>query len=467
MTDSKKRILLIYPPSRAMNRNDICQKPSGAFWGTLCLPPTDLLYLASIAESSGFEVKIADYSLGGDYEKDLREFNPDYLLVNVSTPTFKSDIEAVTIAKEICPGIVTIAKGAAFLTLAQDIMYFVRDIDYIIYGEAEDTFRELIIGVAPYRIKGLYYRDDIRVRYTGQCEFMDNLDNLPLPARHLIDNNLYKRPDNGEVQAVIEVSRGCPYSCCFCLSSSVNGTRVRKRSPQNIIEEITECVNVYGIKNFIFQCETFDADKKWAVDLCQAIIDSGLNIVWTTNVRADLADEETAEVMSKAGCQIVSIGAESGAYDVIENLGKSVTLDDVRYAVKTFKKYGVRVHSSFIIGLPWDTEETIEDTVDFAIETDCDFADFNFLAPFPGTKLYAYAKENKLIDSDTSFKNAYFYPAIRTFEMSKDKLYEAYKKAVKRFYLRPTYIFKTLIKIKSKTELKNYVDAGIKIFKLR
>ena len=465
MPNIKKRILLIYPPSPVLNREDRCQQPTESLLVIPPLPPTDLMYLAAVAEKAGAEAKIVDYSQGGNFEADLREFQPDYLLVNVATPTFKTDIEALTIAKEICPNIVTIAKGAAFMTLAQDVMYYVKDLDFIIYGEPEETLRELIIGVAPYRVLGLYYRDDIRVKFSGARPFNDNLDALPFPARHLVDNNLYRRPDTGEVQAVIKVSRGCPYHCFFCLATPVSGNKVRKRSPQNIVEEIKECVEKYNIRNFLFWSDIFNIDKHWVMELCQHIIDSGLDIVWSANTRADTADEEMAEMMYKAGCRLVSIGVESGSQEMLDHIGKNITLDDVRITVKIFKKFGIRIYNYFVIGLPWETEDTIEDTIDFAIELDSDFISFYTATPLPGTKFYEYAKENNLIDSNTSFKNAYYYPAVRTHYLTKDQVFELHKKALKRFYLRPMYILKMLLKIKSKQEFMNYFHAGMNLLK--
>ena len=465
MPNIKKRILLIYPPSPVLNREDRCQQPTESLLVIPPLPPTDLMYLAAVAEKAGAEAKIVDYSQGGNFEADLREFQPDYLLVNVATPTFKTDIEALTIAKEICPNIVTIAKGAAFMTLAQDVMYYVKDLDFIIYGEPEETLRELIIGVAPYRVLGLYYRDDIRVKFSGARPFNDNLDALPFPARHLVDNNLYRRPDTGEVQAVIKVSRGCPYHCFFCLATPVSGNKVRKRSPQNIVEEIKECVEKYNIRNFLFWSDIFNIDKHWVMELCQLIIDSGLDIVWSANTRADTADEEMAEMMYKAGCRLVSIGVESGSQEMLDHIGKNITLDDVRITVKIFKKFGIRIYNYFVIGLPWETEDTIEDTIDFAIELDSDFISFYTATPLPGTKFYEYAKENNLIDSNTSFKNAYYYPAVKTHYLTKDQVFELHKKALKRFYLRPMYILKMLLKIRSKQEFMNYFHAGMNLLK--
>ena len=464
MSDQKKkRILLIYPPSPVLNREDRCQQPLENLFVIPPLPPTDLMYLAAVAEGIGFEAKIADYSLGGDYVKDLKEFEPDYLLVNVATPTFKTDIEAITLAKEICPKITTIAKGGTFLSHALDVMYFSRDIDFILYGEPEDTLRALLLGIAPYRIAGLYYRDDIRVKFTGPRPFIKDLDDLPFPARHLIDNTLYRRPDNNEVQAVIKVSRGCPFHCFFCLATPLNGAEVRMRSPQNIIDEIKECVEKYHIRNFVFWSDIFNIDKKWVMDLCNLIMGNNLYITWSANTRADTVDEEMAKIMYQSGCRLVSIGVESGSQEILNNIGKNLTLDDVKLAVKIFKKYRIKIYSYFIIGLPWETEETVEDTVDFAIELDTDFVSFYTATPFPGTKFYNYAKENGLIDSNTSFKEAYYLPAVATHTLTKEQILKLHKQAVRKFYLRPSYVLKTLFKIKSKTEFKNYFDMGLKI----
>ena len=459
----KKKILLIYPPSPVMNREDRCQQPTKELLVIPPLPPSDLMYLAAVSEKVGLEAKIADYSQGGDLEQDLREFKPDYLLINVATPTFKSDLSALTVAKEICPDVVTIAKGAAFLTVAFEVMYYQKDLDVILFGEPEETLRELLKGKPYDKILGIYYRDDLRVKYTGARPFIENLDDLPFPARHLVDNNTYRRPDNNKVQAVIKVSRGCPFHCFFCLATPVSGAKVRRRSAENIIAEIKECVDKYGITNFLFWSDIFNIDKEWTMDLCRKIIDSGLDITWSANTRADTADEEMAQMMYKAGCRLVSIGVESGSQEMLDKIGKRITLDDVRLTVKIFKKAGIKIYNYFVIGLPWETEETVEDTIDFAIELNSDFISFYTATPLPGTKFYDYAKENHLINSETSFSSAYFYPSVKSHSLSKDRIFELHKRAIRRFYLRPSYILKMLFSIKSATEFKNYFHAGINL----
>lgn len=459
----KKRILLIYPPSPVLNREDRCQQPTKDLIVIPPLPPTDLMYLAAVAEKAGLEAKINDYSQNGDYEADLKEFNPDYLVVNIATPTLEHDLDAVKKAKEICPNVVTIAKGAAFLTLADRIIKEHNELDFGILGEAENTLKEILEEKPKAEILGLYYKENDEVKFTGNRPFIEDLDSLPFPARHLVDNNIYRRPDNNKVQATIKVSRGCPFHCFFCLATPVSGAKVRRRSPENIVAEIKECVEKYNIKNFLFWADIFNIDKEWTMKLCQAIIDSGLKITWSANTRADTADLEMAEMMYKSGCRLVSIGVESGSQYMLEKMGKKITLNDVRRTVKVFKKAKIRIYNYFVIGLPWETEETVEETIKFAIELNSDFISFYTATPLPGSRFYDYALEHNLFDKETSFENAYYYPAVNTHNLSRERVFELHKSAIKRFYLRPLYILKMLSRIRSFAEIKNYFIAGMNV----
>lgn len=459
----KKRILLIYPPSPVLNREDRCQQPTKELIVIPPLPPADLMYLAAVAEKQGFEAKIADYSQSGDYEADLREFKPDYLVVNIATPTLEHDLDAVKKAKEICPNITTVAKGAAFLTLGEKIVSEHNELDFGILGEAEDTLKDILDNKPKNNILGIYYKENDEVKFTGKRPFIEDLDSLPFPARHLVNNNIYRRPDNNKVQATIKVSRGCPFHCFFCLATPVSGAKVRRRSPENIVAEIRECVEKYNIKNFLFWSDIFNIDKDWTMKLCQAIIDSGLKITWSANTRADTADYEMAKMMYKSGCRLVSIGVESGSQYMLEKMGKKITLNDVRRTVKVFKKAKIRIYNYFVIGLPWETEETVEETIKFAIELNSDFISFYTATPLPGSRFYDYALEHNLFDKETSFENAYYYPAVNTHNLTRERVFELHKAAVKRFYLRPLYILKMLLRIRSFEEVKNYFTAGMNV----
>ena len=459
----KGRVLLIYPPSPVINREDRCQQPTKELLVIPPLPPTDLMYLAAIAESCGFEAMIKDYSQGGDFIADLREFQPNYLVANIATPTFQSDMMAVKLAKETIPNLFTVVKGAPFLTYNANTIYENSFVDYVIIGEPELTLKELLEGYPLCEIKGLCYRENFQPVLNEKRPFIENLDILPFPARHLVDNSIYRRPDNGKVQAVIKVARGCPFHCFFCLATPVSGSKVRTRSPQNIVAEIRECVEKYNITNFLFWSDIFNFDRKWTLDLCKAIIDSGLKITWSSNTRADTMDEEMAKLMYKSGCRLVSIGVESGSQFILDNIGKKISLDDIRNTVKILKKNKIKIYNYFVIGLPWETEETVEETIKFAIELDSNFISFYTATPLPGTRYFAYAMLNNLVEGNLDFQRASYQPVVKSFALSKDRIFELHKKAVKRFYLRPKFILKTLFSLRSFAEFKNYFRAGINL----
>ena len=461
--NKKGRVLLIYPPSPVINREDRCQQPTKELLVIPPLPPTDLMYLASIAESCGFEAIIRDYSQGGNFEADLKEFQPNYLVANIATPTFKSDMMAVQHAKEIVPSICTIVKGAPFLTYNTNTIYENPFIDYVIMGEAELTLKDILDGVPDNEILGICYRENFQPVKNDKRPFIDNLDILPFPARHLVDNSIYRRPDNGKVQAVIKVARGCPFHCFFCLATPVSGAKVRTRSPENIVAELKVCVEKYNIKNFLFWSDIFNFDREWTLELCQKIIESGLKITWSSNTRADTMDDEMAKMMYKSGCRLVSIGVESGSQKMLDNIGKKITLDDIRNTVKILKKNKIKIYNYFVIGLPWETEETVEETIKFAIELDSNFISFYTATPLPGTKYFAYAMLNKLVEGNLDFRSAYYEPVVRSEHLSKERIFELHKQAVKRFYLRPKFILKTLLSLRSFAEVKNYFVAGINL----
>jgi radical SAM superfamily enzyme YgiQ (UPF0313 family) len=453
-----------------MNREDRCQQPVKELLVIPPLPPMDLMYMAAVAEKEALEAKIADYSLIQDsslqleqFKQDLKDFQPDYLVVNVTSTNLENDLSVLAIAKEILPDLVTIAKGAHFLTSNTDVLYNYKALDLIMVGEVEETLKE-ILNEKPYsEIKGLCYKDGFVAKYTGKRPFIRDLDKLPLPARHLVDNNVFRRPDNNKVQAIIKVSRGCPFHCFFCLATPVSGSKVRVRSAQNIVEEIKECVEKYDIKNFLFWSDVFNFDREWTLELCQAIIDSGLEITWSSNTRADTADAEMAELMYESGCRLVSIGVESGSQYVLDKIGKKLTVNDIRDTVKIFKNAKIKIYNYFVIGLPWDDENTIEQSIQFAIELDSDFISFYTATPLPGTRFDKYIKEHHLFDKETSWQNAYFYPVVNTHFLSKERVLELHKSAVKRFYLRPRFILRSIMNIRSLAELKNYFIAGLGI----
>ena len=176
-------------------------------------------------------------------------------------------------------------------------------------------------------------------------------------------------------------------------------------------------------------------------------------------------DDEMAKMMYKSGCRLVSLGVESGSQMILDNIGKKITLDDIRNTVKILKKNKIKIYNYFVIGLPWETEQTVEETVKFAIELDSNFISFYTATPLPGTKYFNYAMINKLTEGNLDFRNAYYQPVVKSHELSKDRIFELHKKALKRFYLRPKFILKTLLSLRSFEEFKNYFAAGINLIR--
>lgn len=461
----KEKILFVYPPSPVMNREDRCQQPTKELLVIPPLPPTDLMYMAAVAENVGLEAKIVDYSLIKNAREqlniDLESFQPNYIVANISSTTFANDMEIFDIAKKLLSSVTTIAKGAHFLSTNMDVLYQHKSLDLIMVGEVEETLKEILQKKQIAKIKGVCYRDGFAAKYTGKRPFIQDLDKIPFPARHLVDNSIYKRPDNGKTQAIIKVSRGCPHHCFFCLATPVSGSKVRMRSPENIMEEIKLCVNKYKITNFLFWSDIFNQDREWVLDLCEAIIDSGLKITWSANTRADTADDEMAEFMYDAGCRLVSIGVESGSQFILDKIGKKITIEQIKKTVKLFKENKIKVYNYFVLGLPWDTEDTIEETIDFAIRLNSDFVSFYTAAPLPGTRFFKFAVENNLLSDKDTFDGAYYNPIINTLCLSKNRVFELHKNAIRRFYLRPGFIFKAISNIRSFSELKNYFKAGL------
>lgn len=450
-----------------MNRTARCQQPIKELIVLPPLPPTDLMYCAAIAQKENAECKIKDYSVEkGDLktlEKDIKDFNPDIVLVNIASTTFETDIQAIKTIKDINKNIITIVTGAHFLTFNISVLKEHEYIDIIIKGEPEITFREIVKGKNLSEIDGIIYRNGTEIFANKDRDFTENLDELPFPARELINNDLYIRPDTSEKQAIIRVAAGCPYNCFFCLATAVSGEKVRYRSVDNIINEIKECINKYDIKSFVFWSDLFTANKIFVKELCEKLIGENLEIKWSSNSRVDTIDEETLILMKKSGCTLMSMGIESGSQEILDKIGKKITKEQAFNAVQLCKKHGLQTFAYFVIGLPWEKKENIMETIDFAVKLDTDYVNFYTATVLPGSRMYKYVIENSLGDIKDFYKNPYYYPCVKTQYLSKEEIVKLHKYAVKKFYLRPKYIMKKLKEIKTIRQLKNYFKAGLSV----
>jgi len=463
----KKKIFFVYPPSPIMNREDRCQQPTGDTIIIPPLPPLDMMTLSAIAKYYGYETKFKDYSLNSeniyDFVRDLREYKPDYLVINIASTTLDGDLAILKEAFDLLENTIVIVKGAIFNFNSYSVMQKYSQIDIALRGDIEEAFEEIISGKNLSEIKGITYQYNNKIITTPDRELRNSLNFLPIPDRDLIDNNFYIRPDTKKPQTIIRVSKGCPNHCFFCLATPLNGKTVRYRDVDLIIDEIKQCCEKYNIYDFIFWSDIFNLDNNWVQRLCRAIIDTGLKINFSTNTRADTLDFETLKLMKQAGCNLISMGVESGSQKLLDKMGKKITLEQIKHAVSMIQEAGIQVYAYYVIGLPWETKETIEETFKFAKKLNTHFASFYTATALIGTKFFDYALKNRL--GTISNEKPYVFPSVRSYELTSQEIYEYNKKFNRDYYLRPKYILKMAFEINSIVKFKSYYDTFLKLMK--
>lgn len=465
-----QRVLLINPPSGLYRRDERCQSKVEDQTVEVNLPPMDLLYMASAFEAGKAVCKIKDYPVYGEnwgnYKKDLLEFNPDAVVVSCTTPSLKSDLISARLAKEINKDIVVIAKGGYFFQYDDEVFLKYPELDIIVRHEYEFVAKDIGEGKDLESIDGVSYKSNGRFIRNSNRNYEEELDQISFPARHLIDNGRYVSPENGKPITVIQTSKGCPNRCIFCPAGVISGYKVRFRSPENVVKEIKECINEYNIKNFLFNADTFTWSKKWVIELCQLIVKEKLNVRWGCNSKVNTIDKDRLEWMKKAGCWIVGFGIETGNKNILKKINKGTTLDQARNAVQLCKQVGVKSHTFYVIGLPWENKESLNDTLDFANELDADYFDFNIASPLPGTKYWEIALENNLFEIDDLDKIGYAASPVNTYSLKQSELIKYRKKMLMNLYLRPKYVLRTLAnQIGSPGKMARYVYFGVKKIK--
>ena len=471
-----ERVFLCHPPSGLYRRDDRCQSRVEDQTVQVVLPPMDLAYHAAVLEKINCQCKIVDYpseKLGWEhFERDVKDFGPDLVLFSVTYPTLSHDLRTAERAKKVAPDCLVAARGEVFTVWDAKALEECCALDLIFRGESEFSVAKLAEGNPPSEIPGITYRQGTQILRGPEPELIADLDALPFPARHLLKNHLYQSPDNHRLLATVHACRGCAARCIFCPVESVSGTRVRTRSPESILAEIMLCIERFKIRDFLFHGDTFTYNKRWLIELCRLISEENIDIRWGCNSRVDTIDEERLFWMKRAGCWVIGFGVESGDEQSLLWMRKNATLQQAREAVELCRKYDVRSHAFFMLGFPWDTEETIKRTIGFAKELNPDFFDFNIVFPLPGTELYDIAdEENLLVFGENRNAEGYARANVRTRTLSPRQLEKWRQKALWSLYLRPGYILRTLWKTKSLPVAFNYIKAayrrGLSLWKTR
>ena len=471
------RVMLLYPPGKAYQRSeDRAQCNLDESVVATIHACNDLGYEAAVLRERNYNVMLRDYQTEKtsiqEVKAEIVEYSPDIIVISTTNATILSDLEFVGWIKDFhnCEFII---KGAIFFNTPIEILETLNlhNVSYLVGGEMDAIIGELVDCIVSKndafdKIPGIIYKKDGAFRKTNFACWSNNLDDIPFPARDLMKNELYPRPDTGEPMATIQVSRGCPSACTYCLTPVISGKNLRKRSAENIFAEIEECYYKYGIKNFFFKADTFTIDAQWASDLCDLIINSELHgkIEFTVNSRVKPLEYDLLKKLKEAGCFTIAVGFESGSNETLKKIKKGTTKEDNLRAAKLIKKAKLPLFGFFMIGFPWETKEDIVKTLDFIFDIDPDFIEVHIAMPYFGTELYSQCEQYNTIKS-AAWGNDYFSPnTIGTQFVPLDEIQKIRNKYLLKFYLRPEYLIKKILYCMSKpTVLKNYVKHGIKL----
>jgi radical SAM superfamily enzyme YgiQ (UPF0313 family) len=456
----KEKILLLNPPGDKLYIRDYyCSFSSKAdyYW-----PPQDLILLSGILDQE-FEVQVMDAIIGRQKEEECLEdiLNSDFkaVIFTTGTATQQSDfrlIEKIKQKKELK----SIASSGLMKFIGLDLLRAYDFLDAVLLDYTEDGIVSYLKGIANLPLRGMIYRAD------GQfIESMERLSpkfKVPVPRHDLFDFSKYKIPIAKKSPfTVVVASLGCPNTCAFCTAGAY-GYKVR--DVDNVIEEL-KYLERLGIKEILFQDPTFSVSTKRIKELCTKMIENNLHFSWSCNVDIKSLNEEKIMSMKQAGCHTVSVGIESGDDDILKKYSKMITVEEIKQAVDLLKKYKIKILGYFIIGLPGEDRESILKTISLSKQLNIDIASFAIATPDIGTRLREEALQKKWISADINHFDSTDFPVLETEKLSREEVWQLRKKAVREFYLRPSYLIKRFLAIRTWRDIKTAVSNAISLFK--
>jgi radical SAM superfamily enzyme YgiQ (UPF0313 family) len=426
------------------------------------LPPLGLAYLAAMLRQASHEIRIIDANalrIGTDeIIRQIRQISPGVIGITCVTPLFPIVTHICRQAKKLNPTPIVVVGGPQ-VTIMPELTMENPVFDYGIEGEAEIAFPKLIEAISGGgnvgRIKGLLYRDGLKVIRSGPAEPME-MNAIPFPARDLLPNDHYfDMTTESRRASSIMTARGCPFKCAFC-ERYIRGGHYRPRSAENVVAELEELTNEFHCDEVIIYDDTFTASKKRAAEICEKILERGLKFRWDCRTRVDCVDYKLLKLMKQAGCSRISFGVESAGAGVLELFRKNITIEQVEQAFALTREAGIKILAYFMLGAPGESRESIRNTINLSLRLNPDFAYYSIVVPYPGTDMYDRALEQKLLPFD--YWKEYVHtegalkepvPMFEHDDVTRDYLLETLKSAYQKFYLRPGYIFKRLRAIRS------------------
>ncbi|MFQ5814157.1 MAG: B12-binding domain-containing radical SAM protein, partial [Anaerolineae bacterium] len=436
---------------------------------------------------------IAERMSWPQFEQLLREKRPRYYVTQVTAPTLTNDMYGTFLAHSL--GARTIAFGTHVTPLTRETMEPYPSLDFVLRGEPELTLVELIetlsqssklkaqsskgeaqgssgelrgtqrnsaISHRLSAIRGLAWRRGGEIVINPDRPFIKNLDDLPLPRHDLLPLDRYRVPLIKGPYSFVVTSRGCPANCQFCIKHVSYGRTVRVRSPENILEEL-RMLHDLGVHNVNMYADLFTVDREQVMGLCQLILKEGLKVRWTCNSRVDFVDEEMLRLMAQAGCWMIAWGIESGSQEVLRRAHKGISPEKAERALRWSKAAGIKNWGYFIIGLPGETDETVQQTIDLAKKLPLDLALFHIAAPYPGTPFYQEAVEKgwfregvrwEEVDMDCS--TVLDYP-----QMPAERIEYWARRAFREWALRPGPVWTYLTSMASPATFRSAVKIGL------
>lgn len=376
----------------------------------------------------------------------------DFVVLHTSTPSFKMDVRTAEMIKAENPDCVIAFVGGHATAAPEQTLKASEAVDIAARKEFDLSMKEVAEGWDWNKILGISYRRDGKVHHNLDRTPMtsEELDRLPFVTQ-IYDRDLNFRKYNSPYCQYPYVSlytgRGCPARCTFCLWPQVTtGHSYRTRSADNVIEEVREMNRLFpGIKEVFFDDDTFTADPKRAREIAQKL--KPLGLCWSTNSRANV-DYDTLKVMKDGGLRLFVIGYESGNAQILKNIRKGVALETARRFTKDCHKLGILIHGTFILGLPGETRETIQETMRFAREMNSETIQVSLASPYPGTAFYDYAVEHGYIKPDDLVDETGYQKCVINYpNLSGEEIFAAVEKFYTSYYLRPRYIFKAVKKM--------------------
>lgn len=463
------RLALVQPPH-----------PVPSIASNLTQHPINLAYLAASVRDLGVESEIWDFSVDTYDESDLRarleRFKPDAMGFTCVTPRVKSGAKLAAVAKSVNPDILTVVGGVHVSSLPEQTLAEFPSFDVGVLGEGEIVMREIMSRLLKggpkadmAEVPGTVARvDGVPTRASCKAGVV-NLDELPFPARDLINFQKYAGSSSPGIPAMFDkvtqvfTSRGCPGECTFCYAGAAS-QRLRLRSPENVIREIEECVERYHVKHVTIEDDTFTTDPKRAERIFDRIHELGMT--WDCDSRVDSVDRDLLYKMGRAGCKKIAFGVESGSPRILKFIDKDITLPQIREAFRFAREAKILRTAFMMVGShPDETLEDVEESVKLVKSIEPDIVMVYCAVPYPGTELRTQMKKEGLVFSEDwdYYDHVAGRPVWRTRHFAPDELVKVQQRFYRRYYLRPSYAVKTLMSVGSQSGLKYALQSGLSL----